>query len=222
MVSVVLLAISVLLVAGIAVKGANYMMFTAQVPELTAEATMHSKPDPNETKKFTEQAKELADKLAQKNMFAPPPPRPENPIKKVDILGDSVLINGNLYKAGDDVNGAKILRIEPTQITYRWEGEKITIGPFGTVSSGSGEEVQEEPTERKEPRPERRAERSRDEDRPRRRGPGGRGGRGERRSWFRNIPDEERDQIREKMRNMSPEERDEYRKELEAKYGEGN
>ncbi|MHC4759333.1 MAG: hypothetical protein ACYTE8_11815, partial [Planctomycetota bacterium] len=153
MVSIILLAVSLLLVAGIVVKGANYMTFTAQVPGLTAEATEHGKPDPNETKKYSEQAKEFAAKLTQKNMFAPPPPKPENPIKKVDILGDSVLINGNLYKVGDDVGGAKILRIDPTQITYEWQGEKTTIGPFGTVSSGSGEKVQEEPTERKESRP---------------------------------------------------------------------
>jgi hypothetical protein len=221
--SVALLAVSVLLASSLVVKGARYMIFASQTPELIAEATINSKPDPNETKKFSEQTKELTGKLTKKNMFAPPPPKPENPIKKVDIIGNSVLINGNLYGVGDDVTGAKILRIEPTQITYEWQGEKTTIGPFGTISSGSGEKPSEEETEprrpRSRPRPDRTAESPRDEDRPRRwegRGRGERGGRG---GYFSNLSEEER----ERIRNMSRDERREYfRQRREEASGEGN
>ncbi len=208
-VSVLLLVTSLLLLAGIVVKGANYMVFSAKVPGLIAEATLHSKPDPNETKKYSEKAKKLTDELTKKNMFAPPPPKPKNPIKEVNIIGDSVLINGNSYKEGDDVKGAKILRIEPTQITYEWEGEKITIGPFGTVSSDS--DKKKERRETREEKVEKKPETSEEDSERRRRGP--RRGRGREMS----------DQEREKLRNMSREERREYiRKKREERSGNNN
>jgi hypothetical protein len=197
-ISVLLLVISVLLVAGIVVKGANYMAFSAKVPGLIAQATLHSKPDPNETKKYSEKANELTEELTKKNMFAPPPPKPENPIKEINIIGDTVLIDGNLYKEGADCKGAKILRIEGSQMTYEWQGEKITIGPFGTISSGSDEKKEENNRRR-----ERREEKVEGKNQPReenseRRGRGPRrGGRG------REMSEEER----EKIQNMSREER---------------
>ena len=134
-VSVLLLVVSVVLAAGIVVKGARYYIFSQEVPGLITEATQHSKPDPNETKKYSEKANELTDQLTKKNMFAPPPPRPKNPIKEVNIIGDSVLINGNWYKEGDDVKGAKILRIETLQITYEWEGSFGSLGSAGLLGS---------------------------------------------------------------------------------------
>jgi hypothetical protein len=208
-ISILLLVISVLLVAGIVVKGANYMVFSAKVPGLIAEATLHSKADPNETKKYSEKAKELTEELTKKNMFAPPPPKPQNPIKEINIIGDAVVIDGNYYKEGAEYKGAKILRIEASQMTYEWEGEKITIGPFGTVSSGSDEkkrrrDKKEEKVEKKNQPREENSER-------RRRGPRRRGGR--------RMSEEER----EKIRNMSSEERREYRRKMrEERSGDEN
>jgi hypothetical protein len=214
-ISVLLLVISVLLLAGIVVKGANYMAFSAKVPGLIAEATLHSKPDPNETKKYTEKENKLTDELNKKNMFAPPPPKPENPIKEINIIGDAVVIDGNYYKEGADCKGAKILRIEASQMTYEWEGEKITIGPFGTVSSGSDDKKDEKKTRR-----ERREEKVEEKNQPReenseRRTRGSRRGRGR----GREMSDEER----EKIQNMSSEERREYRRKMrEERSGDNN
>ncbi|MHC4213161.1 MAG: hypothetical protein ACYSWP_07310 [Planctomycetota bacterium] len=214
-ISILLLVISILLVAGIVVKGANYMAFSAKVPGLIAEATEHSKPDPNETKKYSEKAKELTDELTKKNMFAPPPPKPQNPIKEINIIGDTVLIDGNLYKEGADCKGAKILRIEASQMTYEWQGEKITIGPFGTISSGSDDKKDEKKRRRgkREEKVEENNQPREENSERRRRGP--RGGRGRRRE----MSEEER----EKISNMSREERREYfRSRREERSGDNN
>ena len=214
-ISVFLLVISLLLVAGIVVKGANYMAFSAKVPGLISEAALHSQSDPNETEKYTEKANKLTEELTKKNMFAPPPPKPQNPIKEINIIGDSVVIDGNYYKEGAEYKGAKILRIEASQMTYEWEGEKITIGPFGTVSSGSNDKKDEKNRRRgkREEKVEKRSQPREENSERRTRGP--RGGRGRRRE----MSDEER----EKISNMSREERREYiRKRREERSGDNN
>jgi hypothetical protein len=206
-ISVVLLGVSVLLGVLILVKVTGFFVATARAERLVTEALAQSKPDPNKTEKYFAKSKEIADELKKKNLFAPPPPKPKQPIREVDIMGDSVLVNGKLpwRRVGDKVGDATILAIEPTQIRFEWQGRKIAMGPFGTKSSSdSGPRKRRKPDDegRKEIRADRR-------ERGERRGMPGRGGR-RGRGGFRNLSAEERAELREKMRNMSREERREY------------
>ncbi|MHC4482215.1 MAG: hypothetical protein ACYSW4_01565 [Planctomycetota bacterium] len=202
-VSVVLFGVSVVLGVLVLAKVAGFFVTSARAERVVTDVLAQSKPDPNETEKYFAKSKEIAGELKKKNLFAPSPPKPGQPIKEVDILGDSVLVNGKWYKVGDKVRDAKILAIEPTQIKFEWQGKEITLGPFGAKgSSGSGPRKRGKPD--KEGRKETKVESERE--RGERRARLGRGGRGR----FRNLSVEERASLRERMKNMSREERREY------------
>lgn len=133
-VSIVLLGVSAFFGVMILVKAAGFFVASARAERLVTDAVAQSKLDPNDTGKYFAKSKEIADELKKKNLFAPPPPEPGQPIREVDILGDA-LINGKWYKVGDKVGDATILAIEPTQIKFEWQGKEITLGPFGAKSS---------------------------------------------------------------------------------------
>ena len=81
-------------------------------------------------------------------MFAPPPPK-NNPVTQVTgILDNEAFINNEWHKEGDMIQDAKILSIEPTQVTIEWDGKKTVLRPLG-VDGPSGE-----PGENAPPRPE--------------------------------------------------------------------
>lgn len=205
-ISIVLLGISLFLAVCILVRVAGFFTASARAEKLVKDAAAQSKPDPNETEKYFAEPKQIADELKKKNLFAPPPPKPKQPIREVDIAGDSVLVNGKWYKVGDKVGDAEILAIEPTQIRFTWQGKEITLGPFGTKSSSDSKSARptkadkEESKDRKDTKAEPERERPERRERPRR----------GRRGMFGNLSREERRELREKMRNMSEEERQEY------------
>ena len=98
--------------------------------------------------KYLGPTKEKANSLKKNNLFAPPQER-RNPITEIRcILGDEAFINNKWYKEGDMVQDAKIVTIEPMQVTIEWD-EKTTIfrpldatiasaGPGGRAPSGPG------------------------------------------------------------------------------------
>lgn len=192
-IAVVLLGISVVLGVLVLAKVAGFFVTSARAERLVTDVLAQSKPDPNETEKYFAKSREIADELKKKNFFAPPPPKPGQPIREVDILGDSVLVNGKWYKVGDKVGDAKILAIEPTQIKFEWQGKEITLGPFGAKgSSDSGPRKRAKADEDggKETEAEFKRERADGRARPRRQD----------RSEFRNLSPEEREELRTRMR----------------------
>jgi hypothetical protein len=91
--------------------------------------------DPNDSKVSIDAAKNAANALKKKNLFAKEPPK-EHPIKQVDgILGSEALIQNKWYKAGDKVGDAKILSISATGLEAEWEGKKTTFSPIASASS---------------------------------------------------------------------------------------
>ena len=135
--------------------------------------------------------------LKQKNMFAPPAPKPKPPVC-TGVLGDTAIINGKAYKAGQEVDGAKIVSIAPTEVMILWKGKEVKLPAFGAgkidqsasrpVKNGSEKQRQVEPVEqnavasKRMPRPE---------------------------------------GMRIDLRNMSPEEREAYRRARRERRGPG-
>jgi len=198
LISISLFWVSAVLGVLILVRLGSFFVTSARAERLIEDAAAQSQPDANDAKKYLAKFKEVADELKKKNMFAPPPPKPGWPVSKViGILGDTALINDKWYKVGDEIGGAKVLKIGPAYVKMVWEGKEKSFSPFDVkeVEGAKSDSRKGEETKRED-----RRERGERRPRPRR---GGRGG-------FRDMSREERMQLREKMRDMSSEERREY------------
>jgi hypothetical protein len=182
--------------------------------------------------------KALADELKKNNLFAPPPPK-QHPVKEVvGIFGNEVIIRDKLYKVGDKVGDAKIVAIEPTQVTIEWDGKKKFFAPLeakgssqpggsrgsrSTASSGRpGGGRAEMVTIQSEGRPMVRPEGGRGP------GRGGMEGFGGMRDRFQNMSEADRDRFRAEMQerrerymNMSEAERETFRAEMRERFGGG-
>jgi len=134
-VSLALLGVSGLFAVIVVVDVVGFFVTTSQAERIISKAVDHIGITPDKAAKVFEKSKKTADELKKSNPFAPPPPKPQNPIREVEILGDSAFIGGKWYKVGDKVADAKILAIEPTCIKYRWQDKEFTLSPWGKGSS---------------------------------------------------------------------------------------
>ena len=135
LISFVLAGVSVLLAVLILAKVAGYFTSSAMARKLIADAVAQSESDPNESEKYFAKSKETAEQFKKSTLFVPPPAKPKQPIKEVQIVGDSVLINGKWHKVGDKVGDAEIVAIESTYIKFTWQDKEFTVSPFGKTSS---------------------------------------------------------------------------------------
>ena len=79
-------------------------------------------------------SQKIADDLKRNNLFKPVAQR-DCPIKQVSgIMGSEVLIKGQWYKAGDKVDGAIIVAVEPSYIKVKWEGGEKILAPAEAAS----------------------------------------------------------------------------------------
>lgn len=152
-----LIAAAVLLASLACAKVAQCVMEPKRVQGIAAYAAAQSEPDPNRAAPFLENVKTLATALKEKNLFMTPPAK-EHPVKQVDgILGSEILVGDKWYKAGDTIGDAKIVAIEPTQVTIEWDGQTKAFAPLSAASNksaGLSKEPVEKPEETKAPAPE--------------------------------------------------------------------
>jgi hypothetical protein len=135
LVSVVLLGFSAFLAVLILVKVTGFFTAPAKAELLVKKAVAQNNTDANDMDKYFAKYKALANELKKNNLFAPPAPK-QHPVKEVwGIFGDEVIIRDKLYKVGDKVGEAKIVAIEPTQVTIEWDGKKKTFSPFDAGGS---------------------------------------------------------------------------------------
>lgn len=118
----------------------NLLTYALEVSALTVPLDPNPEPDPNKPQSQEpappSTSKKLADTLKQKNIFQPPPPKPQPPKEAQGILGDQALIAGKWYQVGDTVPpGAKVLKIEATEVTLEWEGKEIALAPINAASA---------------------------------------------------------------------------------------
>ncbi len=135
LVSVVLFGTSAFLAVLILVKVTVFFAAPAKAELLVKKAVAQNNTDVNDMDKYFVKYKALANELKKNNLFAPPAPK-QHPVKEVwGIFGDELIIRDKLYKVGDKVGEAKIVAIEPTQVTIEWDGKKKTFAPFDAGSS---------------------------------------------------------------------------------------
>ena len=148
--SIVLFGISVLFAVLITTKIVSHYKLYARaqkIEDITQTMIAKDCNKPEELDKYLNPIKEIANNLKKNNLFAPPQPK-KNPVTQVQsILGDEVFINNKWYKEGDMVQDAKIVSLEPTQVTIEWEGKKTVLQPLGatTASNGSNENAPPKP-----------------------------------------------------------------------------
>ncbi len=135
LVSVVLLGVSAFLAVLILVKVWSFFDASAKAEKIVEKAVAQNNTDADDMDKYFAKYKALANELKKNNLFAPPAPK-QHPVKEVwGIFGDEVIIRDKLYKVGDKVGDAKIVAIEPTQVTIEWDGKKKTFAPFDSGGS---------------------------------------------------------------------------------------
>ena len=137
LISLSLLCVSGLLGVLITAKLGSFFVTSARMEKLVEDAVAQSKPDANDAKEYLAKFKEVAEELKKKNMFAPPPPKPGWPVRKVEgILGNMAFIKGGWRKVGDEIGGAKVLEIKPTYVKVVWEGKEKIFSPFDIKDAG--------------------------------------------------------------------------------------
>lgn len=153
LISISLLCASGVLGVLILVKLGSFFVTSARMEKLVEDAVAQSRVDPNDAKEHLSRFKEVADELKKKNMFAPPPPKPGWPVKKVQgILGDTAWINGDWRKVGDEIGGAKVVEIGPNYVKMVWEGKEKTFYPFDVKSAPRPKKAKKAVAKKAEPK----------------------------------------------------------------------
>ncbi len=124
-----LFVVSAVLVGLTVDRVSAYVISSNQIIQAVSDAKTENGHDEETIKKFLAEGREAADKLKKKNMFVPPPPKPNPPVC-FGIIGGSAIINGKQYKAGDKVAGAEIISVGAKEVTIKWEDKEMKLVPF--------------------------------------------------------------------------------------------
>ena len=147
-ISVASSGIAVLLAVLIGMKIVSYQKLSARADKVENTVQTIMTEDCNNTKdldKYLGPTKEIADNLKKSNLFAPPPPK-SNPVTQVpSIFGNEAFINNQWHKEGDMIQDAKIISIEPTQVTIEWDGQTTVFRPLGAEIASNGSSENEPP-----------------------------------------------------------------------------
>lgn len=207
-----LFAISVVFIVLTVARVSGYASTSERITKAVDTAKTQDSNNEETVKKLLEKDNEIANKLKQKNMFVPPPPK-ANPPVCIGIIGSSAIINNKYYKVGDKIGAAELIAIGTKDVTIKWEDKEMKLVPFALnnqSSPGSG-------GKRPSPKSDDKGDKSNDSakvtivenvpPRPGMMGPGG--GRG----GFMNMSSDERQAMIDRYRSMSPEEQNRFREE---------
>ncbi len=127
----VLILMSLLLATVTCAKAFKFKIVIDELPGKMISAITASDQKDEEIKKLQERFTTAAGDLKKKGIFAMPPPKKANPVKKVDgIMGFEALINNKWYKAGDSIGDAKLISVGTAEITVEWNGKKTKLSPI--------------------------------------------------------------------------------------------
>jgi hypothetical protein len=131
----ILLGFAAFLALMILVKLIASSVSSAKAERLIGAAVVQGVSDSNAVEKCVTKAKEAAEALKKKNLFAPAQKK-KHPVKEVrGIIGNYALINGKEYKLGESVGDAKIVAIEPTYVRIEWKGNTKVFAPISAADS---------------------------------------------------------------------------------------
>lgn len=141
LISVILSGISILFAVLICMKIISYIRISVRVrniEDMVQAMIAQDSNSPDDLEKYLCSTKEMANDLKKSNLFAPPQPK-KNPVTQVGmILGDEAWINNKWYKEGDMIQDAKVVAIEPTQVTIEWDGKTKVLSPLGAKTDSNG------------------------------------------------------------------------------------
>ncbi|AQT68181.1 hypothetical protein STSP2_01336 [Anaerohalosphaera lusitana] len=217
----VMVLLTIAVVAVTAGKVIAYMQMVEQVPsEKEKSVDLTSKMD---TETLVKPYKELAGELKKRDIFMPPAPKPKpQPPVCQGIIGDGVLVNGKLYKKGDNVQGAEILAVGPSSVRIKWQDKEMDLAPFlakieeqqgqqnNQKSAGRPSGRQQPVAQENQPQPQSQPQ---PQNEPQQRPQMGRGGFGP----GMRMSQEQRERMRERWRQMSEEEREEMRNRMRGR-----
>ena len=203
---------SVVLVALTVTKVSGYMTSSGQITKAVKTAKAQNGNDEETVKTLLAKGREAADGLKKKNMFAPPPPKPNPPVC-FGIIGSSAIINGKEYKAGDKVGAAEIISVGTKEVVIKWDDKEMKLIPFA-VNNASPPSRKPSPG-KSEKKPESGPEPAKTIVEVTVTGPGGPGGR------FMGMSSDERQRMMDRYRNMSDEERNRFREERRRQFESG-
>jgi hypothetical protein len=193
-----LMAAAVAMCGLLFVKAASVAVQAATAKTRVAEAFEASRKDADALDRYKKAMQEKVKKAIAGDPFLPEALKPQPP-QPAGIMGDEALFNGQWYKVGSEVAGAKILRIDPLFVKLEFQGKETVVVPQAAPDPNARMQTGGMP----------------------RGGPGGDSGRdrgdrgafGPGRGGFGggfgrfNMSPEERESMRQRFMNMSPEER---------------
>ncbi len=207
------------LLAGTVVNGARYAIRYGSIPTVTETTVEKSKLDDATTKKLLSAGQERIGGLQKKHPFAPPANKPNPPVC-VGIFGPMAIIGDRGYLVNESVNGAKILRINSTEVVIEWEGKEMSLVPFAAENASQ----QSGPSRDQGPQPQPAQPQPGQATAVRVDGGGDRpmGGPPTDRFQFQPTPEMRKrmEEMRDRFENASPEERDRMRQEFRQNRGD--
>lgn len=129
--SIALIGVSALLAVLILYLVMDFFAVSARAENVVKTALEQIDTEVEDVEQYFTKDREIAESLTKNNLFAPPAPI-EHPVKEVRaIFGNQILINDKWYSEGQTVPGdAKILSIEPTQVSIEWNGRQKFFRPI--------------------------------------------------------------------------------------------
>jgi len=131
-----LIVMSLTLAGVTCAKAVLFKMKEAAIPADIKAAVDAGVRTEEEIKAYQKRYTDCVSDLKKKGIFATPPAKKVNPIKKVDaIMGDEVLIKNKWYKVGDVIGDAKLVLIGSAQITVEWNGKETKFSPISAPTT---------------------------------------------------------------------------------------
>lgn len=118
-----------LLCLGIAAKAAMALIEIRSVAGSVTESMAFLQAQNDKAAEYLDAYSKDTEKLKEKGIFCVPKKEPSPP-QVTGILGDSVLMSNKWCKVGDEHAGAKVLKIEPTEITILWKEKEMKLAPM--------------------------------------------------------------------------------------------
>ena len=133
-----LICLLIVLCLGVAIKMIGGFCQNRSIAGTIRESIKFLEDQNSKAKEYLETYAKKVETLKEKGVFCPPKKEPPPP-QITGILGDSVLMAGKWCKVDDEHAGAKVLKIEPTQVTILWKEKEMKLAPMlASVPNNSG------------------------------------------------------------------------------------
>jgi hypothetical protein len=131
LISIALLGVSAVLAILILYLMTDFFTVSARAENVVKTALEQINTEDQDVEQYFTKDRKIAEGLTRNNLFTPPAPI-EHPVKEVRaIFGNQVLIDNRWYGEGQTIPGdAKIIAIEPTQVSIEWNGRQRFFRPI--------------------------------------------------------------------------------------------